>query len=258
MRDLEKPNGKEGYTRDSLYQLAQELVRLFLVLLWRIAIWLFKKAVKSVWWCIQTIKKGWIRLDEWWHDNDTQEKVADIKAKQRAAYTLLSKWVQEVRKQAKKGIKASIKAGWKGVKTATKATIRGIAIGTKATIQGLFHLRTTFRKICILTAKGYFALYHRLRLWKRGIKLYRLKRKRSYQAFRRNGGIKGAIANTSQKVKSSISMFMEEDQEEATPEAVTEDDLIEAAIEERANEGKRSMKIGKSFISHAKSFMDDE
>ena len=51
---------------------------------------------------------------------------------------------------------------------------------------------------------------------------------------------------------------MEEDQEEATPDAVTEDDLMEEALEEGANDGKKSMKIGKSFIKHAKNFMDVE
>ena len=51
---------------------------------------------------------------------------------------------------------------------------------------------------------------------------------------------------------------MEEDQEETTEDAVTEDDLMEEVLEEGASEGKKSMRIGKSFITHAKNFMDAE
>ena len=51
---------------------------------------------------------------------------------------------------------------------------------------------------------------------------------------------------------------MEEDQEEATPDAVTEDDIMVEALEKGANDGKKPMKIGKTFITHAKNFMDVE
>ena len=90
------------------------------------------------------------------------------------------------------------------------------------------------------------------------MKLSRIRRKRAYQEFRRNGGVKGMLINTSHSIKSGIQMFMEEDQEEAAPDAVTEDDLMEEAMEASANEGKKSVKIGKTFLSHAKNFMDVE
>ena len=51
---------------------------------------------------------------------------------------------------------------------------------------------------------------------------------------------------------------MEEDQEEAGEDAVTEDDLIEESLEKGANEGNKPMKIGKSIFSHAKQFVDPE
>ena len=53
-------------------------------------------------------------------------------------------------------------------------------------------------------------------------------------------------------------MFMEEDQNEATPDAITEDDIMEEVMEEKVNEGSKSVKFGKSFLSKAKDFMDVE
>lgn len=249
-------NEQEALSEKSASQLARELLRLLLVLAWRFLVWLFKRFLKGVLWCMQATEKGWKRLNKWWNDNDTQEKVAKIKAGQKKAFRTLGRWCLIAGKSALKGIGIGTRATWKGIRVGAKATVQGIVAGIKATIQGMLHLRTTLKKAGTLLVQGARATKEWAKRCRQGMKLSHARRKRTYLKFKRNGGIKGMIVNTSRDVKNNIEMFMEEDQEEATPEAVTEDDIIEEVLEERANERKHPMKIGQSFFSHAKSLMD--
>ena len=255
----EKPQReREEYTGKSALQLLRELLRLILVLLWRFLVWVFKKILKGLLWCMQAAEKGWERLNDWWHDNSTQEKVAKTKAWFKMAAKTLGRWCVVAGKATVHGIAVGAKATWNGLKIATKATAKGIVFAVQATIQGIIHLRPTIKKIGRGIVHGAQAFVAWLKQCRRGMKLSRIRRKRAYQEFKRTGGIKGAISRTSHNVRNNIERFMEEDQEEAAPDAVTEDDLMAETLEEGANEGNKSMKIGKSFMSHAKNFMDAE
>ncbi|MBQ6965428.1 MAG: hypothetical protein IJP82_07035 [Bacteroidaceae bacterium] len=258
MTEEEYHYDKEDYSGKTALQLIRELLRLLLVLLWKMLLWLIRKFLKGVLWCMKTAEKGWTHLDNWWHDNDTQEKVAKTKAWLKMAAQTFGRWCVIAGKATLKGLKIGSIATWKGLKIAIKATGRGIIIGIRATIQGIIHLRPTIKRIGNLIVQGAIATWAWMKRCQRGMKLSRIRRKRAYQEFRRNGGVKGMLINTSHSIKSGIQMFMEEDQEEAAPDAVTEDDLMEEAMEASANEGKKSVKIGKTFLSHAKNFMDVE
>ena len=258
MTEEERQNGHEEFTGKSTSQLVRELLRLIFVLIWRFLVWLFKRFLKGVLWCMQAMEDGWKRLNEWWHDNNTQEKVAKTKAWIKMAAKTFGHWCVIAGKATVHGIVVGAKATWHGLKVAAIATAKGIVIAIKATIQGIIHLRPTIKKIGKLIVRGAKGFAAWVKRCKRGMKLSRIRRKRRYEAFRRNGGIKGWMINTSHNMRKNIEMFMEEDQEEATPDAVTEDDIMEEALEEGANDGKKSMKFGKSFITHAKNFMDVE
>lgn len=247
MTEEERQNGLEEMTGKSASQLMRELLRLILVLTWRFLVWLFKKFLKSVLWCMQAAEKGWKHLNDWWHDNNTQEKVTKTKAWFKMAAKTFGKWCV-----------IAGKATIHGIVVGVKATVKGIVIAFKATIQGIIHLRPTLKKLGQLIVKGAKGFVAWMKRCRRGMKLSRIRRKRRHEAFLRNGGIKGWMMNTSRNMRKSIEMFMEEDQEEAAPDAVTEDDIMEEALEEGANDGKKSMKIGKSFITRAKNFMDVE
>lgn len=258
MTEEDRFNEHEEYTGRNASQLVRELIRLILVLIWRFLVWLFKKILKGLLWCMQAAEDGCKRLNEWWHDNNTQEKVAKIKAWLKRAAQTFGHWCVIAGKATLHGIAVGAKATWHGIKVATKATAKGIVIAIKATIQGIIHLRPTIKKLGQLIVKGAKAFVAWLKRCKRGMKLSRIRRRRRYEAFRRNGGIKGWMVSTTRDVRKNIEMFMEEDQEEADPDAVTEDDIMEEALEEGANDGRKSMKIGKSFITRAKNFMDVE
>lgn len=258
MSEEERQNEKEEYSGKSALQLVQELLRLIFVLIWRFLVWLFKRFLKGVLWCMQAAEDGWKRLNDWWHDNNTQEKVAKIKAWLKMATKTFGHWCVMAGKAVIKGIVIGAKATWTGIKIGAKATGKGIVAATKATIQGIIHLGPTIKKMGRGIANGARAFVAWTKRCKRGMKLSHIRRKRAYATFRRNGGMKGAISRGSRNVRNNIEKFMEEDQEEAAPDAVTEDDIMEEALEEGANDGKRPMKIGKSIISHAKNFMDVE
>lgn len=242
----------------SASQLLRELLRLILVLIWRFLVWLFKRILKGILWCMQAIEEGAQRLNEWWHDNDTQEKVAKIKAWLKRTAKAIGHGCVVAMKATGKGLAIAAKATWHGLKVAAIATGHGIVRGVHATIQGIIHLRPTIKRIGRAIARGAQAFVAWLKLCRRGAKLSSIRRRRRREAFRRNGGIKGWMSRTSHNVRSNIERFMEEDQEEADPDAVTEDDIMQEALEEGANDGKRPMKIGKSIMSHAKNFMDVE
>lgn len=258
MTEEDRQNEHEEYTGKSVSQLMRELLKLILVLIWRFLVWLFKRILKGILWCMQVTEEGWKHLNDWWHDNNTQEKVAKTKAWLKMATKTFGQWCVIAGKAIVHGIAVGAKATWRGLKVGTKATAKGIVIAIRATIQGIIHLRPTLKKLGQLIARGFKAYVAWMKRCKRGMKLSRIRRRRRYEAFRRNGGMKGWMVNTTRDVRKNIELFMEEDQEEADPDAVTEDDIMEEALEQGANDGKKSMKIGKSFIAHAKNFMDVE
>jgi hypothetical protein len=207
---------------------------------------------------MKTAERSRDRLNDWWHDNNTQEKVSKIKAWLKRAARTAGHWCLKAGKATLKGLKIGLLATGRGIVIAAKATIRGLIVGVKATIQGIIHLRPTIQTIGRLIVAGFWATIAGIKRCRRGLKLSRIRRKRAYETFKRNGGMKGVIINSTRNVKNNIERFMEEGQEEADPDAVTEDDIMEEALEAGANDGKKSMKLGKTFMTHAKSFMDVE
>ena len=91
----------------------------------------------------------------------------------------------------------------------------------------------------------------------RGVRLWKIRRRRGYQAFKRNGGMKGALEKTSTGLKGAIRSYMEEEQDEATPEAITEDDLLEERFEE-IEQANRAHIISKKFFSSVKNIVESE
>lgn len=258
MTNEEKRYKREDYSGRSFMQLARELLRLLLLLIWKFLFWLIKKFLKGVLWCIQTAENGWERLNDWWHDNDTQAKVAKTRAWLRFAARTLGKWCVLAGKHLWRGTILCGTIAWKGIKIAARATWRGAIVAIRATVEGIIHLRPTLKRLAQLTVAGGKATWAWVKRCRRGMRLSHIRRKRAYERFRRNGGVKGMMINTSQSIRNGIQMFMEEDQEEAAPDAVTEDDLMAEAWEKKANEGQTSVKIGRSFLSKAKDFMDVE
>ena len=76
MAEDEIQNEKDEFSGKSASQLTRELLRLIFVLIWRFLVWVFKRILKGILWCMQAIEEGSKRLNDWWHDTNTQQKVA--------------------------------------------------------------------------------------------------------------------------------------------------------------------------------------
>ncbi len=245
MTEEERKELQEEYSKKTGGQLIAELARLVLLLIWKIIKKGIRVLAKFLLFIIESIQEGCEKLAEWWNAKDTQEKVAEIKA-------TLKKWCI----QFGKWCVIAAKATGKGIKIGAIATWHGIVKGTKATILGIIHLKPTIIKIGQAIAKGSKAFAAWTKRCGRGMKLSHIRRKRAYQRFRRNKGFKGLIIDSSNAVRNGITMFMEEDQEEAAPDAVTEDDLLKEEIEERVDEDNKAHKIGKKIFYSAKNIVD--
>jgi len=221
------------------------LCRLLLVLFVQILKWTLRIIIKLVKWEIKMIKMGWKELNLWWNDNSTQEKVAKIKSGIKKGAITFGHWMVIAAKCLLKWTIKGCIALWKGLKT-----------GIKATIQGIIHLKPTIIKLGELIVLGWKATLRWFRRCGRGVKLSHIRNKRRYHQFRKNKGFKGLLIDCSRAVKNSISTFMEEDQEEATPDAVTEDDIIEEEIENHIKEENKARKIGNAIFTKAKEVVD--
>lgn len=249
MTEQERKQLKEqyGYDRLTLPQLFLELAKLIFLLvysvlrkivliIWRLTVLLFELTVD-----------GLVYLRDWWNDNDTQEKVAKIRATIKHGCIVFAHWCV-----------IGAKATGRGIKTGAIATWHGMVIAAKATVEGIIHLKPTVIKIGKSIAKGTRATIAWFIAIGRAFKLFHIRRKRAYQRFRRTKGFKGLFIDTATAVRDQIKHFMEEDQQEATPGAVTEDDILNETIEERIEEGSKTHIIGKKIITKMKSIVDEE
>lgn len=241
--------GKQLYedkNKRSITQLVLLLIKLVLILILSIIIKGLKIAWRFLVLLVDVAADAMERLGEWWNANDTQEKIKKIRAAIKKGCITFGKWC----------IIAAV-ATAHGIAIGAAATWRGLVYGTKATIQGIIHLKPTVIKTWRLIVRGTKAIIAWIKRCVRGMRLFHLKRKRAYMRFRRNKGFKGLIVDSSNAVRESIKMFMEEDQEEATPDAITEDDIIEEELDEKI-ENTKARKFGKKFFEKVKEIVEDE
>lgn len=256
MTEDDRHNSQHEYNGKSASQLMHELCHLMLVLAWRFIIWIVRKVAKGLLWCIKAIEKGLERLRIWWNDHDTQEKKAKVIAWTKWAARKTGEYAIIAGKYALRGIVVGLVYAGKGLKMAAKATAKGLVVGAKAAVQGILHMRTTMKRLKRLAAVAWRAIKRWNEKRKRNALCKKIRRRRAYEEFRRNGGMKGLIVRYSNTIKKNITMFMEEDQDESDPEAVTDEEYMEKTLEKGASEGNKGMKIGKSILSHAKDFIE--
>lgn len=236
-------------------ELLAEIGRLLLKLIWAI----FRKAIR-------VIAKGLIAfllgtkaccdaINVWWHDRSTQEKVRFLRIKLRAfarksyrlALVMLSRGAELTRICLKLLVKYSIAgsiAFWHGC--------IWLAVNT---VQAIVHMKPTMVRLWNWLKKVFFATVALYGLFKRGRKLSAIRRRRRYETFKRNGGVKGAMQRTSNSMKIAIQQYMEEEQEDVSPEAVTEDDLFVEEMEQNEKLNNAQI-IGKRFFEGMKKVVE--
>lgn len=253
----EEPVQQSADTTKSARELWMEIVRLLLLLLWTIVKKFIKVTYKSICFCIAFAKLCATSAKNWWQDKSTQEKVRAIKIKTRY-------WCREGWKYTKRGCKAL----WRWTVIASKAVVKYSVITARLIWKGLVWLCINFVQLIIhtkpmlirwgkATQRGYKLLRFYLQQMRRGIKLKKIVQQRRYATFKRNGGTKKWLENTSKSLKSSVQSYMEEEQNEAAPDAITEDDIIEARFEE-LEQTNRAHIIGKKIFSSMKNIVEEK
>lgn len=258
--DINK-NDMEKDSRDlrnmSKKGLLLETVRLFLQLLWVILRRIIRIIFKSIRFFVLFIKLCVESTIEWWNDKSTQEKVSEIKRKTRIGAQKSWKYTKiYATRFARFCVKVlthlrhySILAG--------KAIIAAVIWTAVNTVQLIIHMRPTVIRMWNATKHGAKAFAAWTKRVRRGTRLRKLRRKRRYAEFKRNGGFKKMLYDTSRSLKSSIQTYMEEDQEEAAPDAITEDNLIEEKFNEMEQENKAHI-IGKKLFTSVKNIVETD
>ncbi len=230
---------KNTSSQKSIKELLVELGRLLLVLLWAILKYLIRCLYKSIRFTIRLTRQGLASIGVWWRDKSTQEKVRTLRRKAKVYLKASGRFIIHVLRLCLKYFILSIIYLFKGLKW--------LAVNF---IQFIIHMRPTVKRWRI-------AFREWRRLAQRGKKLKAIRRQRKREAFKRGGGMRGALERKTASLKSSIRSYMEEDQEDATPEAITEDDIIKKNFEQIENDNK-AQAISRKFFSSIKNIVEED
>lgn len=229
-RKLEEGSGTE---------MLAEVGRLILLLIGKIIYRFIKLIIKGVKFAISSIKSGIRRLIIFWNSTSTQAKLRLFRRSLKIGLRKFGHWCY----------------------LALKFTVRFIIWCIKGTIKAIFHLKSTLIIIGKGLKKGLRAFFRCIRRCGRGIRLGHIKRVRAYKRFRKNKGFKGLLIDIANYLKDKLNSYMDEEQDEAHPDAITEDDLMEEEIEEMGENSKTHVignVIGKKLISSVKDILDSD
>lgn len=251
--DSDSPRHSQGNDwQRSTGQLLQELSKLVLQLLWVILKKILRVIIKGIIFVIQAIEDGITRWRIFWNDNNTQQKIAKTKQRLKIWGHKTLKFLQNAAHFIAEWTVIGIKAAAKYTVIGIQLTIVGIIWTAQHIVLGIIHMKPTVIKLWELTKHGASAFKSWCIRAKRGRKLRAIRRRRNYEAFVRNGGIKGLLNNWRTNLKTAIQDYMDEEQEEAHPDAITEDDIFEEEMESTS----KAHLIGKQLFSSVKSIVD--
>lgn len=233
------PPIRDAVPQKSIKELLMELGHLLLVLLWTILKYLIRYIYKSIRFTIQLIRQGLKAIGVWWRDKSTQEKVRTLRRKAKVYLKALGRLIIHLLRLCLKYFFLSIIHLCKGVKW--------IAVNF---VQFIIHMRPTLKRW-----RREFQKW-RVRV-KRGKRLKAIRRQRRREAFKRGGGMRGALERKTASLKASIRSYMEEDQEDATPDAITEDDIIKENFKQLENDNK-AQAISRKFFSSIKNIVEED
>ena len=230
-----------------------ELGRLILILL----AMMFKYCISSIGrffvYLFSLFKNGLHAIRVWWFDKSTQEKIRSIRLRIRKYIRLCIKWTVI-------GLTTLFlwtkKALWFIIRKAIKYIVLFFIYlwkGTRWLAINLFNLIVHMKPTLIRMIASF-------REWRkqaaRGRRFNKLRRQRRHEEFVRNGGIRGALERKTTSLKSSIHSYMEEDQSEVHPEAVTDDEIFREKFEQIERDNKAQV-ISKKFFSSIKNIVEE-
>lgn len=266
MTDKEKEDNKSSLDAKSISALIKEVFSLLIKLLIVSFKHLMKFILKSIVWCLEKCGEGFDALKEFWFSSDTQEKKKKIIASCKQGAITFGEWCVIAWNWVKKYTVIGAKASWKFLCKASKLFVKYLLITLVGIWHGILwliktikdliiHSKPTFIRLGKDIKHGSIAFWHWLKRVGRGIKLGHIRRRRAWKEFRRTTTFKGMLIAMVKSISNGISSFMEEDQEESDPEAITEDDIIAEELEERQSTAD---KLGKKFFKGVKDIVEEK
>jgi len=265
MTEEEKEKIRDKYKTRS----TGELIGQILVLTGKLIIVMIKHvfilAMKGLLWCLEKCADGWDSLVLFWNSSDTQEKKRKFVEKIKNGTITFGEWCKIAFAFTMKYTVIGAKLFWKytciGCRLFVKyllltliAIWHGI-LWTLRTIKDLIiHSKPTFIRLGKSIKQGCINFGHWIVRVHRGFKLRRIRRKRAWKHFRRTKGFKGLLVDMGRGLSNGIQNFMDEEQTETSPEAITEDDIIAEQMDER--QGKAN-EIGKKFFKGMKDIVEE-
>lgn len=237
--ETQDPPNRNTVPQKSIKELLMELGRLLLVLLWAILKYIIRWIYKSIRFAIRLTRQGIKAIGVWWRDKSTQEKVRTLRRKTKVYLKAFGRLIIHVLRLCLKYIVLGIIYLFKGLKW--------LAVNL---VQFIIHMRPTLKRWRMAFKKW------RIRA-KRGRRLKAIRRQRRREAFKRGGGLRGALERKTASLKTSIRSYMEEDQEDATPYAITEDDIIKENFEQLESDNK-AQAISRKFFSSIKNIVEED
>lgn len=266
MTEEEKQRIKESYKDVPSGELVLKIVSLIgklIILVLKHCVSLF---FRGVIWCMERCVDGWHSLVRFWQSNDTQEKKARIIAATKHGWEKFVEWCIVAWNYTRKYSVIGAKLAWKYICIGSKLfvkylliTLAGIWYGILWTLRTckelIIHSKPTFIRLGKGFKRKSIEFWHWLVRVCRGIKLGHIRRARAWKEFRRNTTFKGMLISMAKSITNGITSFMEEEQTESDPEAITEDDIIAEELEERQS---KADKLGKKFFQGVKDIVEEK
>lgn len=219
----------------SAMDMIAEIGKLVLLLICKIIFRIVKLIIKAVVYAWKGIVIASEKAIQFWKSTPTQAKLKLLRKHTRIFLKKLRHWLY----------------------LALVYTLRFIVLCIKGLIHGIIHLKSTIIMLGHATAAAWKSLVRTFRQFLRGRKLSHIKRKRAYRAFRKNKGFKGLLIDTANLLKGKINSYMEEEQTDTSPDAVTEDDLFDESMDEEEQNNKAHV-IGRKLLSSVKNLLDED
>lgn len=230
-----------------------ELGRLILILSVTFIKYCISSAGKAILYIWAFIKSGFRAIGIWWRDRSTQEKVRSIRLKIIRILRLTLKWIiisiKTLWKWIKKGLRIGVRKVIKYILLTFIYLWKGIRWTVTNFVEFIIHMKPTILRMRIAFREWYQRVA-------RGRRLKKIRKRRSHEEFVRNGGVRGALERKTKSLKSSINSYMEEEQNEVAPEAITDDEIFREKFEQMENDNKAHA-ISKKLFKSIKNIVEE-
>jgi len=247
MTEYKDNNRNDEYREMSIGKMTLIVLRLFVLLLWKLTKRLLRLIIKGVLFLIDLVAIGWERLVVFWNSNSTQEKLRKFRH-----------W-----------LKCAFRSLLLGIIDFFKCLFIGIVVVCKKTVNALMHIGPTLRKTGRLIINGYKGFLQWCVDVYKYFKIRQLNTKRAYRRFRHNAGFKGLLIDIANSLRGSVTRFMDEDETDNVTvidmtdnadddsDDMEDSDEIEEMVQPDANDS-RAKAIGKKIISQIKEIVDED